>query len=98
MACVVTKGHRDIRGRGCHLGPYGYLSVMLLLEPYRYEWPTLPPRSMVLSRSGLQARTISESVALEQLWSVLMALALLTLKVARIGLHSIGPIHHWLHH
>lgn len=53
---------------------------MLSLEPYRYEWPGLPPEAMLMFGSMLPPRAMSGSKALLQSGSVLMFETQVTIK------------------
>lgn len=65
---------------GNHKGPSEYSRVMLLLEPYRSEWPLLPLRTIISSWSMLLPRATSESMALLHPQSLLISMISITME------------------
>lgn len=61
--CYNQEPHHNL-GSGLQLVAMLESGAMLPLEPYRSEWPVLPPRTMVSSSPRLLLRVMSGSVAL----------------------------------
>lgn len=71
----IIEGHVDVTVLGCPLESCWWPKDMLPWGPCRYEWPPLPPGTLVTFKFNLQMKSTSGSVIPPQPGSVLLFLA-----------------------